>query len=68
LICQVGNLMKNDSVRSDFNEEMTRFLPKRIKEATVDNEQYWAYVQLEVKALTDMVLNSSKSYKKFDMG
>lgn len=68
LICQVDNLLQNDSVRSDFNEEMTRFLPKRIKEATVDNEQYWAYVQSEVKALTDLVLNSRKSYKKFDMG
>jgi predicted nucleotidyltransferase component of viral defense system len=68
LIRQVDNLLQNNSVRSDFNEEMTRFLPKRIKEATVDNEQYWAYVQSEVKALTDLVLNSSKSYKKFDMG
>jgi predicted nucleotidyltransferase component of viral defense system len=68
LIRQVDNLLQNDSVRSDFNEEMTRFLPKRIKEATVDNEQYWAYVQSEVKALTDLVLNSRKSYKKFDMG
>jgi hypothetical protein len=68
LIRQVDNLMQNDSVRSDFNEEMTRFLPKRIKQATVDNEQYWAYVQSEVKALTDLVLNSSKSNKKFDMG
>jgi hypothetical protein len=68
LIRQVDNLMQNDSVRSDFNEEMTRFLPKRIKQATFDNEQYWAYVQSEVKALTDLVLNSSKSNKKFDMG
>jgi len=34
-----------EEVRNDFNMEMSRFIPKKIKVRTVDNPEYWAYVQ-----------------------
>src|SRR5690554_5357370 len=49
LAAQLGKLMTEDEVRKDFNMEMSRFIPKNIKERTLDNPDYWAYVQNEVK-------------------
>ncbi|MEI8633532.1 hypothetical protein P4S72_18615 [Vibrio sp. PP-XX7] len=45
LAVQVAKLMSEDEVRNDFNMEMSRFIPKQIKERTLDNPDYWSYVQ-----------------------
>lgn len=65
---QVDNLMHDDEVRSDFNGEMSRFIPQQLKERTIDNPEYWAYLQSEVKSISDPLLNKSRSKGKFDMG
>lgn len=68
LAAQLGNLMTEDEVRKDFNMEMSRFIPKNIKERTLDNPDYWAYVQNEVKDAVSSLLNDDTAKNPFDMG
>lgn len=65
---QVDKLMTDNEVRDDFNMEISRFIPKQIKERTVDNPDYWAYVQSEVKNISEPLLDGGKLKPKFDMG
>ena len=65
---QLDKLMQEDEVRVDFNMEMSRFIPKQIKERTIDNPDYWAYVQSEVNAVSRPLLDDGTSKNKFDMG
>lgn len=68
LALQMTKLQQDDEVRDDFNMEMSRFIPKQIKERTLDNPEYWAYVQAEISAIASALLNDSAPKKKFDMG
>lgn len=68
LTVQLAKLMQNDEVRDDFNMEMSRFIPNQIKERTLDNPEYWAYVQAEVSAAASKLLNNNVPKSKFDMG
>ncbi len=61
-------LMSEEEVHNDFNMEMSRFIPKQIKERTLDNPEYWAYVQGEVKAIASELLHDGKTKNPFDMG
>jgi hypothetical protein len=63
----LGKLMTEDEVRNDFNMEMSRFIPKQIKERTLDNPEYWAYVQAEVNAIASELLNDGTAKNPFDM-
>lgn len=47
---------------------MSRFIPSQIKARTIDNPEYWQYVQLEIKSMTDPILKADLQTKKFDMG
>ncbi len=60
-------LMSEEEVHNDFNMEMSRFIPKQIKERTLDNPEYWAYVQGEVKAIASELLHDGKPKNPFDM-
>lgn len=60
-------LMSEEEVHNDFNMEMSRFIPKHIKERTLDNPEYWAYVQGEVKAIASELLHDGKPKNPFDM-
>lgn len=68
LAAQLGKLITEDEVRKDFNMEMSRFIPKNIKERTLDNPDYWAYVQNEVKDAVSSLLNDDTTKNPFDMG
>jgi len=59
--------MQNDEVRDDFHMEMSRFIPTQIKERTIDNPDYWAYVQSEVSAAAKALFSSNVPKNKFDM-
>lgn len=61
-------LMSEEEVHNDFNMEMSRFIPKQIKERTLDNPEYWAYIQGEVKAIAAELLHEGKPKNPFDMG
>ncbi|MEH6465609.1 MAG: nucleotidyl transferase AbiEii/AbiGii toxin family protein [Shewanella psychromarinicola] len=65
---QVDKLLRDDEVRKDFNMEMSRFVPNQIKQRTLDNPDYWAYVQSEVNSMSMPLLTEDKSANKFDMG
>ncbi len=65
---QLEKLMQDDEVRVDFNMEMSRFIPKQIKERTLDNPDYWGYVQTEVHDVANGLINKDLSKNKFDMG
>ncbi|MEJ6079904.1 nucleotidyl transferase AbiEii/AbiGii toxin family protein [Vibrio sp. 1-Bac 57] len=67
LSIQVNKLLQDDDVRKDFNMEMSRFVPRQVKERTIDNQDYWTYVQSEIKDMADPLLNDHKLNKKFDM-
>jgi hypothetical protein len=68
LSVQLGKLMSEDEVRDDFNMEMSRFIPKQTKERTLDNPEYWPYVQGEVNAIVSELLNDKSPKNPFDMG
>lgn len=68
LSVSLAKLMSEDEVRNDFNMEMSRFIPKKIKERTVDNPEYWAYVQSEINAIASELLNDERPKNPFDMG
>lgn len=65
---QLKRLMQDDEVREDFHQEMSRFIPRQIKERTIDNPDYWAYVQSEVSAVSKVMLVGDMPKNKFDMG
>ncbi len=65
---QLEKLMQDDQVHEDFNMEMSRFIPNQIKARTIDNPDYWAYVQAEVSALSNTLLIDGAQKKPFDMG
>jgi predicted nucleotidyltransferase component of viral defense system len=68
LTLQVEKLLNEEEVKADFNNEMSRFIPSQIKARTIDNPEYWQYVQLEIKSMTDPILRPDLQTKKFDMG
>ena len=68
LSVSLAKLMSEDEVRNDFNMEMSRFIPKKIKERTVDNPEYWVYVQSEINAIASELLNDERPKNPFDMG
>ena len=47
---------------------MGRFIPSQIKVRTVDNPEYWAYVQAEVSTMAAELLSNGSPKAKFDMG
>ncbi|MDO9319101.1 MAG: nucleotidyl transferase AbiEii/AbiGii toxin family protein [Gammaproteobacteria bacterium] len=65
---QIDKLMQDDEVRTDFSMEISRFVPKQVKERTLDNPDYWAYVQSEVRSISNPLIGSGKLPNKFDMG
>lgn len=65
---QVTRLLQDDEVRTDFTQEMSRFIPNQIKERTLDNPEYWRYLQEEVNATASLLLNQTVPKPKFDMG
>ena len=65
---QLTKLIQDDEVREDFNMEMSRFIPQQIKERTIDNPEYWAYVQAEVSAVASVLISDAAPKNRFDMG
>lgn len=65
---QTEKLLHDDAVRNDFMLEMSRFVPKQIKERTIDNPDYWAYVQAEVNAISSALTAAKGNKSNFDMG
>jgi len=64
---QVDKLLQDDEVRKDFNMEMSRFVPQQVKERTLDNPDYWAYVQSEINSMSALLLDDDRPKNKFDM-
>ncbi|MGY5451332.1 nucleotidyl transferase AbiEii/AbiGii toxin family protein [Agarivorans sp. MS3-6] len=64
----LAKLMTEEEVHNDFNMEMSRFIPKQIKERTLYNPEYWAYVQAEVNSIASELLNDGIAKNPFDMG
>ena len=62
LTMQLTNLMQEDAVRVDFNTEMSRFIPLKIRERTLDNPEYWAYVQTEVSEVAAELLDGKLTF------
>lgn len=67
LQAQVEKLLHKDEVRTDFNAEIIRFVPNHIKVRTLDNAEYWAYVQSVVSEVATQALNPESSKNRFDM-
>lgn len=68
LSSQLSKLMEDVEVHKDFNKEMSRFVPSHIKERTIDNPDYWAYMQTEINDSARPLLNQKQASQKFDMG
>ncbi len=68
LAVQLAKLMSEDEVHKDFSMEMGRFIPKQIKQRTLDNPEYWAYVQREVSDIVSELLHNDTSKNPFNMG
>jgi len=61
-------LMSDEEVHNDFKMEMSRFIPREIKERTLDNPEYWSYVQREVHSTASLLLQDEVPSNPFDMG
>jgi predicted nucleotidyltransferase component of viral defense system len=63
-------LQKDESTKSDFYNEMSRFLPKEVAKRTLENNNFWPYLVLtigdEVKQVTNNLSGNSPE-KSFDM-
>ncbi len=68
LSASLAKLMSEQEVRNDFYMEMSRFIPKQIKQRTLDNPDYWAYVQGKVNVVASELLHDGKTKSPFDMG
>lgn len=68
LSAALAKLMLEEEVRKDFYMEMSRFVPNNIKERTLNNPEYWSYVQGEVNAIVSKLLSDGTSKSAFDMG
>lgn len=66
---QLYRLNNADEVKIDFNSEMSRFVPAKIKQRTVDNPDYWSYLKNEINQLAQMLTSQSLPPKTnpFDM-
>ena len=64
---QLARLMREDETRDDFNMEMGRFIPAKIKERTIDNPDYWAYVRLEVNETASALFADNKPKNRLNM-
>lgn len=64
---QLERLMGDQEVENDFKQEMSRFISTQIKQRTLDQPDYWSYLQGEVRSLVNEAL-ITKSSNKFDMG
>ncbi len=68
LALQLDKLQQDDEVRTDFNAEMSRFIPSQLKQRTLDNPEYWAYVRAEVSEMAVALLQNPVPKNKFNMG
>lgn len=68
LALQLDKLQQDDEVRTDFNAEMSRFIPSQLKQRTLDNPEYWAYVQAEVSEMAAALMQNPVPKNKFNMG
>ncbi len=65
---QVLKLNSDSEVQTDFISEMSRFVPKKIKQRTLDNPDYWPYLQNEVSELAKRIgVKETKISNPFDM-
>ena len=48
-------LTADAQVKKDFRHEMQRFLPVKIVESTINNEQFWNYLCNEIPSLIKQV-------------
>jgi predicted nucleotidyltransferase component of viral defense system len=65
---QLVSLQHRPQVQQDFMAEMTRFIPAQIKARTLDNPDYWPYVQGEISRLAKPLLEDSNTAHPFEMG
>jgi len=68
LSAALTRLMSDEEVHNDFKMEMSRFIPREIKERTLDNPEYWSYVQREVHSTASLLLQDEAPSNPFDMG
>ena len=66
---QLDRLNNSEEVKIDFNSEMSRFVPTKIKQRTLDNPDYWQYLKNEINQLALILISQSSSPKAnpFDM-
>lgn len=66
---QLDRLNNADEVKIDFYSEMSRFVPAKIKQRTLDNPDYWQYLKNEINQLAQILTAQSQSPKAnpFDM-
>jgi predicted nucleotidyltransferase component of viral defense system len=65
---QVLKLNSDNEVKTDFISEMSRFVPLKIKQRTLDNTDYWPYLQSEVSTLAKQIMKKeNKGNNPFDM-
>ena len=59
LLKKHSNLIENSlESKSDFYEEMSRFLPRAVSERTLEQVQFWPYVGTVIKEETSSLINN----------
>lgn len=68
LEAQINRLLQVDDVQEDFYAELSRFVPSQIKARTLDNPEYWGFVQAEVSRMATLLIHGGTTPGRFDMG
>ena len=64
---QLDRLNQVDEVKIDFESEMSRFVSTKIKQRTLDNPDYWPYLQSEINELAKPLIIPPSKNGLFDM-
>ena len=67
---QIKRLNCESEVKTDFNQEMSRFIPSHIKARTLDTPDYWTYLQTEITSKGELLIKQLErptSKSDFDM-
>lgn len=68
LATKIDSLVQDNKVHANFNSEMSRFIPKNIKEQTVDSPDFWPYLCAEIQDSAQQLLHTDRTKHQFDMG
>jgi len=58
-------ILTNDSIKSDFTQEMSRFLPLSVSEKTISQTDFWQYIGIVIKEEVEKLIQQLQGQSEF---